>query len=144
VAGLFGLIAQLEAAGIEPTLEGFAGLHRRSRFAPIVLLILLLSLAGIPPLAGFFGKFFVFAAMLHTGAEFRPLLMLLVVAIAGSTVSLYYYIQFLKRAFVEPGPENAPSLPMPLLVLLPLVVICVLTILLGVWPAFLPGFAVAN
>ena len=67
-----------------------------------VLLILFLSLAGIAPLVGFWAKFNVCAAVLGQNAGAVPFA-LVVLAIAMSAVSLYYYLQVLKRAYVMPG-----------------------------------------
>jgi NADH-quinone oxidoreductase subunit N len=60
----------------------------------------MLSLAGIPPLAGFFGKFYLFSAALHAGAN-HGLLWLVVLGLVGSFVSLYYYLLVLKAIFVD-------------------------------------------
>jgi NADH-quinone oxidoreductase subunit N len=69
------------------------------------MFIFLLSLAGIPPLAGFFGKFYLFVSVLDSGSG---LLWLIVLAIAMSAVSLYYYLQVLKRIYVaNPAAEVA-------------------------------------
>jgi NADH-quinone oxidoreductase subunit N len=67
--------------------------------------IFMLSLAGIPPLAGFFGKFYLFSAALHAGAN-QALLWLVALGLVGSFVSLYYYLLVLKAIFVD-----ASSLP---------------------------------
>jgi NADH-quinone oxidoreductase subunit N len=60
----------------------------------------MLSLAGIPPLAGFFGKFYLFSAALHAGAN-HALLWLVALGLVGSFVSLYYYLLVLKAIFVD-------------------------------------------
>ena len=62
--------------------------------------VFMLSLAGIPPLAGFFGKFYLFSAALHAGAN-HALLWLVVLGLIGSFVSLYYYLLVLKAIFVD-------------------------------------------
>jgi NADH-quinone oxidoreductase subunit N len=64
----------------------------------------MLSLAGIPPLAGFFGKFYLFSAALRAGGD-QGLLWLVSLGLVGSFVSLYYYLLVLKAIFVD-----APSL----------------------------------
>jgi NADH-quinone oxidoreductase subunit N len=62
--------------------------------------IFMLSLAGIPPLAGFFGKFYLFSAALHAGPN-HALLWLVALGLGGSFVSLYYYLLVLKAIFVD-------------------------------------------
>ncbi len=74
-----------------------------------VLLVLFLSLAGIPPLVGFWAKFNFFAAVLGVGCGHRcRSLSLVALAIAFSAVSLYYYLQVLKRAYVMPATDESP------------------------------------
>ncbi len=64
--GAFGVLGALEAEGMD-SLADLAGLYRRAPGLSLCLLIFLLSLAGIPPLAGFFGKFYIFASALVCG-----------------------------------------------------------------------------
>lgn len=105
--GAFGVVSLVEAQRRGSVrLEDFAGLSRRSPEAAVCLAVFLLSLAGIPPLAGFFGKFYVFVAALESGTRLG-LLWLVMVAILLSTVSLYYYLQVLKQAWVRSPKEDA-------------------------------------
>jgi NADH-quinone oxidoreductase subunit N len=78
-------------------LPAFAGLAKRSPALAICLMIFVLSLAGIPPLAGFFGKFYLFVS---AAAPKLGLLWLVALAIGMSAVSLYYYLVVLKQVFV--------------------------------------------
>ena len=73
----------------------------------------ILSLAGIPPLAGFFGKFAVFAAALRMGGIAGPAGWLALLAIALSAVALYYYLIVLKQAWVAAPPERPGTIVVP-------------------------------
>lgn len=101
--GAFGVVAIVEQRTGGDRLSNFDGLSRRAPVLSACMFIFLLSLAGIPPLAGFFGKFYLFVSVLDSGPG---LLWLVVLAIAMSAVSLYYYLQVLKRIYVA-SPSNA-------------------------------------
>ena len=105
----------------------------------LCLLIFLLSLGGIPPLAGFIGKFFLFSAVVSFG-ENLGLLWLVILAIAMSAVSFYYYLRVLKAAYVEDAAAEAPAIKVPLLTFLTLVLLALLVILLGVAPGLLTQY----
>jgi NADH-quinone oxidoreductase subunit N len=100
--------------------------------------VFMLSLAGLPPLAGFFGKFYLFSAALRTGAN-HGLLWLVALALFGSLISLYYYLAVLKAIFVdEPSPETTQPLHLlsspNFLERLSLAVLALIVLLLGVLP----------
>jgi NADH-quinone oxidoreductase subunit N len=65
-------------------------------------LIFILSLAGLPPLAGFFGKFYLFSVAMRAGPN-QGLLWLVAIALFGSFISLYYYLMILKVIFIDDG-----------------------------------------
>lgn len=135
--GAFGVLGVVEAEVGGDSLEDFAGLARRAPVLAVCLMVFLLSLAGIPPLAGFFGKFYLFAAAMTNEAKSLPFLWLIVLGIAMSCVSLYYYLQVLKQAFVvEPDPEARP-LAVPFLAHAVTVVLAVTIVLLGCVPGWL-------
>ena len=95
------------------------------------MLVFMLSLAGIPPLAGFFGKFYVFVA---TVAAEPGLLWLVILAVAMSAVSLYYYLQVLKRIYIADPVEGAPAVRASVLSQVVLCLIALGVVLLGCSP----------
>ncbi|HVZ85190.1 MAG TPA: NADH-quinone oxidoreductase subunit N [Terracidiphilus sp.] len=136
--GAFGVIAVVEQATGSNKLDAFLGLSKRSPLLAAVLMVLFLSLAGIPPLVGFWAKFNLFAAVLgvaHSGTA----LTLVILAVAMSAVSLYYYLQVLKRAYVLPPVDESPikTHPVTLLVLL---AIALGVVVLGCFPALLQNW----
>ena len=136
--GAFGLVSVVERATGSDRMEAFLGLRKRNPVLAGILLVLFLSLAGIPPLVGFWAKFNLFAAVLSEHAGNGPFA-LVCLAIAMSAVSLYYYLQVLKRAYVMPAVDESPIHVHPA-VLLALVVIAVAVVLMGVFPSLLGGW----
>lgn len=138
VVGLFGVLEAFAAAGESDEITSLTGLWRRSPLLAVCFTTFVLSLAGIPPLAGFLGKFFLFVAALKRG---QPLdhLWLVAVALGFSVVSLYYYLKLLKPVLVaNPAPEERP-LPVPGLLALTLVVLATAVLVLGIFPTLLLG-----
>lgn len=139
--GAFGVIGAVERAGGRcQQITDLAGLHRRSPLLAGCLMMSVLSLAGVPPLAGFFGKFAVFAAALQTGGAASPVGALALAAIALSAVGLYYYLVILKQALVAPpAPEAAFRLKVAPDVSFTLVVVAGLLLVLGLAPSVILG-----
>ncbi|MGD0355978.1 MAG: NADH-quinone oxidoreductase subunit N [Terracidiphilus sp.] len=135
IIGAFGVVSVVERATGSDKLDSFLGLHKRNPLLAAVLLVLFLSLAGIPPLVGFWAKFNLFAAVLGVSAGPVPFA-LVALAIAMSAVSLYYYLQVLKRAYVMPAIDESPikAHPVTLAVLL---LIAAAVVVLGCFPALL-------
>ncbi len=135
--GAFGVIAVVETQTGGEWLSNFDGLSSRAPVLSACMFIFLLSLAGIPPLAGFFGKFFLFASVLTSTPGSLGLLWLLALAIALSAVSLYYYLQVLKRIYVaSPSPEAA-GIQVPIIGQAVVVVLAGAVVLLGCAPHLL-------
>lgn len=134
--GAFGVVAVVERASGDSQLTSFAGLSRRAPLVSLSMMVFMLSLAGIPPLAGFFGKFYVFVAA-ATAAKGLCLLWLVVLAIAMSAVSLYYYLQVLKQICVVEPQGALPPMRTPVLAKAVLVVLALGVLLLGTLPSLL-------
>jgi NADH-quinone oxidoreductase subunit N len=139
--GAFGVVAIVEEKYGDDKLSSFAGLSRREPVASFCMMIFMLSLAGIPPLAGFFGKFFVFAEVVKTGAPNLGLLWLVFLAIAMSAVSLYYYLQVLKQIYVI-APSDSETRPAQRSIIreVTLCMLAALVVLLGCAPNLLVGW----
>jgi NADH-quinone oxidoreductase subunit N len=136
--GAFGVVGVVERATGSDRLDSFLGLHKRNPILAAVLLVLFLSLAGIPPLVGFWAKFNLFAAVLNVGAGPAPFA-LVALAIALSAVSLYYYLQVLKRAYVMPAADESPIKANPVTTLV-LVAIAAAVVIMGCFPALLQNW----
>jgi NADH-quinone oxidoreductase subunit N len=137
--GAFGVIAVVEGAGRCQQLSDLAGLHQRSPLLSVCLLIFVLSLAGIPPLAGFFGKFVVFAAALKLGGLGGPLGWLTLAAIFLSAVGLYYYLIILKQTLVIAAPPDRNRIAVPVNASIALVLAAGLLVFLGLFPSLVLG-----
>jgi len=136
--GAFGVVAVVEQGEGGEKLSDFAGLSRRAPLVSFCMLIFMLSLAGIPPLARFFGKFYVFTAAVNAGAPNLGLLWLVILAVATSAISLFYYLQVLKQIYVQEGPPE--PLKVPVITQVVLVLLAALVVLFGCAPNLLLGW----
>jgi NADH-quinone oxidoreductase subunit N len=136
--GAFGVVGVVERATGTDRFDGFLGLNKRNPLLAGVLLVLFLSLAGIPPLVGFWAKFNLFAAVLTTQASGLSFA-LVALAVGFSAVSLYYYLQVLKRAFVM-APTDESRIKVDPVVTLVLVMIAAAVVVLGCFPALLQNW----
>jgi NADH-quinone oxidoreductase subunit N len=134
--GAFGVVSIVQDSAGGDGLEQFAGLSRRAPLLSFCMMIFMLSLAGIPPLAGFFGKFYLFTSALNTGPNGLGLLWLVILAIAMSAVSLYYYLMVLKQIYIAPPPAG-PALQTPVIAQVLLVLLAAAVLVLGCAPNLL-------
>ena len=103
-AAAFGLILLVGGGGrFDESVDGLRGLVRRAPVAAASVLVVLLALVGIPPTAGFMGKYFLFAAAVDKG-----LVLLAAAGALNSAISLFYYFRIGKAMFLE---EAAPAAP---------------------------------
>jgi NADH-quinone oxidoreductase subunit N len=139
VIGAFAVVSVVQERAGDDFITSFAGLNQRSPFVAFCMLVFLLSLAGIPPLAGFFGKFYVFAAALRSATAGMGLLWLVILAIAMSAVSLYYYLQVLKQIYVKQAPSNMNETPVSAAQQWTIGLLAVPVIVLGCLPNLIVG-----
>jgi len=131
--GAFAVIAAVQRrAGVTSNLDTFAGLGRREPWLGALMLLFLLSLTGIPPLAGFFGKAYVILAAVQTGGAVG---VLAVIAVLNAAVAAFYYLRVVVYMYFRDPIGEVPPLRHSALVWGGLAVTTVLTIGLG----FIPG-----
>lgn len=131
--GAFGALAAVSLAVGGDEIADLHGLAQRNLGLAVLLTLCVLSLAGIPPLAGFFAKFYVFMVGWQAGARW-----LIVVAIVTTIISLYYYLRLLKAMFIIP-PASKEPLPAPPALTAAVSVAVVALILFGLFPNLLLG-----
>ena len=136
--GAFGAVSVVERMRGSDRMDAFLGIYRQNKLLAGVLLVLFLSLAGIPPLVGFWAKFNLFAAVLQVNRGVAPFA-LVALAVAMSAVSLYYYLQVLKRVFVLPPADEVPVTGNPLTMAV-LTLIAVAVLVLGCLPGLMQGW----
>src|SRR5256885_691744 len=137
--GAFGIIILMRRQGvIGDELKDLSGVFQWRPVAAVAVLLFLLSPGGVPPTAGFMGKFWLFSAAIEAGFVW-----LAVIGVLNSAVSLYYYIRvvvfmYLKKDATGSEPVFSPSLA------LAVGVAVVATIVLGVYPRLLFDVAEAS
>ncbi len=127
--GVFTILLAVANQSKSDEIETFAGLSKKSFPLALLLLVFLLSLTGIPPLAGFIGKFQVFASLI----SHKSLLWLGIVAVINSVISLYYYFKIAQQMFFR-DPSGAPSARLSPALFASLVVTAFVTIAVGILP----------
>jgi NADH-quinone oxidoreductase subunit N len=126
--GAWSVVALIRRRGLAgEKLEDYAGLASRSYWAFAAMLLFLLSLGGIPPTAGFLGKWYVFTATIQSGWTW-----LAIVGVVNTAISLYYYLRIvIVMSMSEPADEVEVVSSTPLT--MTLVVAALMTLLAGIW-----------
>jgi NADH-quinone oxidoreductase subunit N len=103
--GAFAVVAMLRKGGVEgDQIEDFAGLAKRQPAAALLMMVFMVSLAGIPPTAGFIGKFYLFLAAVKAGLTW-----LAIIAVILTAVSAYFYLRLVMVMYMrDPDPSHAP------------------------------------
>ena len=126
--GAFAIVIAVGNSINSDEIEDYNGLNRRSPFLAFAMLVFLLSLAGVPPLAGFIGKLYIFVAAIK-----EELYTLIVVGLLNVVISMYYYLVVVKKMYI-----NEPTDPTPLTISGPMKAVVYVglagTLVLGIYP----------
>ncbi len=146
--GAFAVVAFLRNEMRSEQIADYGGLIRRAPGTVVCLSIMLFSLVGLPPLAGFIGKFAIFASLAeaYTATNQSYLLLVLIVGSINTFLSLFYYLRVVKCMTMEPEPDHRAPFRMPVLpgafvFLLTIPVILLIVGWNGVWDAALRAAA---
>jgi NADH-quinone oxidoreductase subunit N len=127
--GAFAVITSLRHRNvIGDEIDDIAGLYQRAPTEAVLMLIFLLSLAGIPPLAGFYGKYFIFFSLIESGHY-----TLAALAVVYSVFGLYYYLRIANAMFMR-QPLEAERLRMSPMMGLALGLTAFITVWIGIFP----------
>jgi NADH-quinone oxidoreductase subunit N len=135
----FGVIVIFSEQTGSENISDLAGLSRRNPWIALAMTIAFLSLAGIPPAAGFFGKFFLFNAAVDAG-----LVWLALVGVINSIVALYYYLVVIKVMYVDRSADEDKPIQMSMPYAWTLAATSVVVLLLGVIPQAIYDWATAG
>ncbi len=125
IIGAFAIVGWLESKNIK-TIEEYNALNSRNRFAAASLAILMLSMAGIPPLIGFAGKFLVFSSAISGN-----LVLLAVLGIINSFISIYYYAKVINSMYSR---KKEKELRMDLYVVAVVIIAIIVVVAFGIYP----------
>ncbi len=124
----FGVVQAISLQTGKEHIKDYEGLYRTNPKLSLVLMLALFSLAGIPPVAGFFGKFFLFTAAASKGFYF-----LVFLAVVNVTISLYYYLLVVRAMFLRKGDNPIPFFRNKIYMRIGLVITVLGILLLGIY-----------
>jgi NADH-quinone oxidoreductase subunit N len=126
---VFGVIIHYNDTTGKENIDEYKGLSRTNPVIALVMMLGLFSLAGIPPLSGFVGKFFLFNVAAKAGYHW-----LVAVAALNSTISLYYYLRIVRQMYMESPDTNASRLPISRALAFTFLILTIGVTLFGVIP----------
>jgi NADH-quinone oxidoreductase subunit N len=130
--GAFAIVAFLRGAIGSEEIVDYAGLVRSVPAVAVALVVILVSLIGIPPMAGFVGKFAIFAALVDAGG---PVMMsLLAIAGLNTVISLVYYLRVAATVAIDPEPETRGPITLGILPTAYVLVVSIPVLLFGIQP----------
>lgn len=128
----FGVISVVEHMSGKLSINDYNGLYKTNPKLSIILMLSLFSLAGIPPFAGFFSKFFIFSAAIQQGFY-----VLVFIALINTIVSLYYYLIIVKAMFLKENDAPIPYLKNDIMSKTGLLITTLAVIGMGIWSFFM-------
>ncbi len=127
----FGIIILLNKKGFEADqISDFKGLSKHSPWFALMMLVVMLSMAGVPPFIGFYAKFFILQQVISAG-----FVTLAVVAVVFAVISAYYYLQIIKSMYFEEADKDI-TIVAPMDMQLVLSINAVLILVVGIFPDF--------
>jgi NADH-quinone oxidoreductase subunit N len=134
--GAFAVVFIMEGEGREGnSINRFKGLAKRNPLLAAAMSLFMVSLAGFPPTAGFFGKLFVFYAAVKKGY-----ILITILAVVASIISVYFYLRVIVMMYFHED-ESAPQPVIPKGMGLLVTVSCVMVVAIGLFPSFLMELA---
>jgi NADH-quinone oxidoreductase subunit N len=134
--GAFAIVAFLRNMLHSEEIEDYAGLIYRAPIVVVCFCVILVSLIGIPPLAGFFGKYQIFASLVAA-----KMWAVLLIAGLNTAISLYYYLRVVKIMTIDPEPESRRPVTMSYIPATFIVLVSLPIVILGIWPESLNTLA---
>lgn len=126
--GAFGVVSAISSVTGKESMDDYDGLYTTNPKLTLLMMLSLFSLAGIPPVAGFFGKFFLFASAASAGYYW-----LVFIAVLNATISLYYYLLVVKAMFINKNDHPLAFFKSDLATRAGLVLSCLGIFILGFW-----------
>jgi NADH-quinone oxidoreductase subunit N len=137
--GAFSFVAFMRNAMGSEEIKDYAGLIRNCPLMSVAMVLILFSLVGLPPMAGFIGKFRIFQALFEAGG---PLMMfLLVVAGINTAISLVYYLRVAKTMCIDPEPDTRGPVSLGFLPVSYTLLVSFPVLLFGILPSWLVDWA---
>ena len=124
----FGVVQAISLKTGKENMDDYNGLYRTNPKLSLVMMLALFSLAGIPPVAGFFGKFFLFTAAASQGYYF-----LVFIAVVNATISLYYYLLVIRAMFIRNSDHPIPYFKNKIYMRLGLIITAIGILVLGLY-----------
>jgi len=138
--GAFGVVQAISSFSDKENIDDYEGLYRTNPKLSLLMMLALFSLAGIPPLAGFFGKFF-----LYTAAASQGFYILVFIAVVNATISLYYYLLVVRAMFLRQSDTAIPYFKSPFYMRLGLILAAIGILVAGVYsPIYDYIFSISN